>query len=261
LRVGINLVLNKRIKMSEDLGFWEKYSGNINVDNYRAPGFLGETGPRAQLLKYIISIGRESWLDVCKEDGALGVTAEMYGNRLVSRDLVDSIVEIDWLTKTLGPDQCSNILDIGAGYGRLAHRMHQLYPEKKVHNTDMIDVALQSCKKYMAFRNVPAPVFHGKDLPDDIQFDLAINIHSFPELKRDQVNWWLDWLVAHKVPRLFIIPHMLEDQHDQMLLLHDGKSFKPDILAHGYEVEHHWVGPDFWKRYFYIFKNTAFIKE
>jgi len=46
-----------------------------------------------------------------------------------------------------------------------------------------------------------------------------------------------------------------------MILIHDGLSFKPDILAHGYEVEHHWVGPDFFKRYFYIFKNPSFIKE
>lgn len=251
--------------MSEDknrkLSFWEEHGHHITLDNFRTPGFLGEAGSKPHALNYIMNIlERTDWLDICKEDGAWNVMTEMCSGRLISRDLVDSIVEIDWINRTLQPDQWKTVLDIGAGYGRIAHRLHQLFPEKKVVNTDMIENSLKCCKKYMEFRNVPAPVYRGTDLPDDLQIDLAINIHSFPELRREEIEWWMDWLVAHKVPRFFLIPHCLEDPNDEMLLLYDMKSFKPEILARGYEVEHHWVGPPYFKRYFYMLKNPAFIK-
>jgi len=246
----------------ENLSFWEwwpKHSG-MGLGNFRAQNnFLGDREPHTEnaIFQYVKSIGRLDWLNICQEDGAFGVKTQNCENYKVSRDLVDSVIEIDWLNKTLPADQWNTILDIGAGYGRLAHRLHQLFPEKKVYCTDMVDISLQACKTYLEYRKVPSPIFHAKDLPNDVQFDLAMNIHSFPECKREEIIWWLDWVANHNVKYLFIIPHMIEDTNREMLCLYDMKSFKPDILERGYQVEANWWGPDCWKRDFYLFKKNS----
>lgn len=231
---------------------WDIHQHEIIMDKFRGPDqYLSHGLPLNGMIDYIKSIGREDWLDICRDDDAFGCPIQMIDGRAVSRDLTDSVVEIDWLSRMIPDAEWNNILDIGAGYGRTAYRMHQLYPNKKVTCTDDVEVSFALCNKYLQFRNVKSPILTKNQLPTDVQYDLALNIHSWPECKNADINWWLDWLVANKVPRLFVIPHL-----DRDMLSGEGRSFKPDILAHGYEVEAHWYGPDCWQRDFYLFKRT-----
>src|ERR1700693_2625718 len=116
-----------RFGEKEDLSFWEwwpKHSG-FGLDNFRAQNnFLGDRERHTEnaLFQYVKSIDKLDWLNTCQEDGAFGVKMQNCENHIVSRDLVDSVIEIDWLNKTLPSDQWNTILDIGAGYGRMAHR-------------------------------------------------------------------------------------------------------------------------------------------
>ena len=108
---------------------------------------------------------------------------------------------------------------IGAGYGRLAHRL--------LSATDTVE-------KYWCIDAVPRSTFlcdyHLKHLgwagtedsraqvvPLDEMYrvkpgsiDLAINVHSFSEMGYDAIQAWIDWLVELEVPRLFIIPNQAE---------------------------------------------------
>ena len=88
--------------------------------------------PRAMQLKYFVLTeyvrrrDPRGLLERLGEDGAFGCwTFEYPGLPRVSRDLLDSVNEINFLERHLGIlDRPSlRVLDIGAGYGRTAYRM------------------------------------------------------------------------------------------------------------------------------------------
>ena len=81
---------------------------------------------------YIKSRDRLGLLDKLTEDGAFGVYQYHTDEpKAVSRDLLDSIMEIYFLEDQLSLSKWPNIyiLDIGAGYGRLAHRLATAMPD------------------------------------------------------------------------------------------------------------------------------------
>ena len=240
--------------------FWDTHEKKIDLDNFRADDqYLGEqySYPYEAMLKDV----DKSWLEVLKEDGAFGCVTRyvsdlsnpLYGTCL-SRDLLDSIVEISFL------DDCGlrlddmRVLDIGAGYGRFAHRFTTAFPGSYVYCTDAVPVSLDVCQKYLGFRGVTrAEVILPQEIDDICRPDLAVNIHSFPEMTRADVNAWLKLLQRRHVPHLFVVPHPFVAP---MTCLEDGKSFMPDIEAHGFKLAKHWRGPDCWPRDFYLFGGT-----
>jgi SAM-dependent methyltransferase len=233
--------------------FWDRHALTIDRERFRAgEQYLGGGGPAAEMLAYVRSLGN-GWLErLAEEDDAFGCDwAEVDGVK-VSRDLVDSIVELDFLHRICGlPLDSCRVLDIGAGYGRLAHRMTALFPGSWVVCTDPIEVSRAVCRKYLEFRRVSrAIVVAPEALSPQTFFDLAMNVHSWPECTRAEINSWLDWLVARRVPRLFVVPHL----DAEMRCNEDERSFRPDIERHGFHVEHHWTGPDCWPRGFYLFR-------
>jgi 2-polyprenyl-3-methyl-5-hydroxy-6-metoxy-1,4-benzoquinol methylase len=66
-----------------------------------------------------------------EEDDDFGAEVFDFHGKVVSRDLLDSIIEINFLDRHLGfsSRRAVNVLDIGAGYGRLAHRMATAFPK------------------------------------------------------------------------------------------------------------------------------------
>jgi len=239
------------------MSHWDIHQHEIVLDKFRGKDqYLSSPDTFDGMVEYIKSIGREEWLDICGEDDAFGCPVQNINGRIVSRDLTDSITEIDWLTRNMPTDGTwSNILDIGAGYGRLAHRLKAIYPEKKITCTDGIPVSFKVCEQYLAYRNIQVPIVLPENLPSEPQFDLAINIHSWPECKMSEINWWLDWLVANKVPYLFVVPH--HDHMDREMLSAENQSFKPSILDHGYEQIAYWYGPECYKNDYYLFKRKG----
>jgi FkbM family methyltransferase len=181
--------------------------------------------PRATRLKfflYLEYLQRRDTLglfDQLSEDGMFGCwTHEYAGKPKVSRDLLDSIGELGYLERQLGLVRAKNVrvLDIGAGYGRLAHRMAKAVPGLADYAcVDAIPESSFLCEFYTRMRGVTPPV--RVVLLDEVQdqlepgsFDLAMNIHSFSECPEAAVQWWLEQLVRLNVPRLFMVPNEAE---------------------------------------------------
>ncbi len=125
--------------------------------------------------RYLHERDSQGLFDILTEDGAFGAwTVRSRSLPPFSRDLLDSINELYFLDRTwaLFDQPGFSVVDIGAGYGRLAHRMAAAVP------------------------------FHG------VRPDLAVNIHSFTEMPYSAVRAWVSWLSGLRVPRLLVVVNL-----------------------------------------------------
>ena len=207
--------------------------------------------PRITALKYFVYAQyiRErddlGLLQRLSEDGRFGCwTYDYPGYGTYSRDLLESVGELSFLQRalSLSERQGFRVLDIGAGYGRLAHRMIEAFPG--VGDYCCVDAIPEStflCEYYLRHREQmpPARVVGLPEVPAAFtpgSFDLAINIHSFPECTYGAIEWWLDLLARLEVPRLLLIPN----DGDRLLSTElDGtrRDFTPLLTAAGYVLE------------------------
>jgi SAM-dependent methyltransferase len=166
------------------------------------------------LLRYLRDRDDAGLLDTLGEDGAFGCwTFRFDGHPVVSRDLLDSVNEILFLQRHLGVLQRPGlrVLDIGAGYGRLAHRFTAAVPGVADYCcTDGVPESTFVSEYYLRHRGSPARVVPLDRVAADLapgSFDLAVNIHSFPEIPRAAIAWWLDQLARLRVPALLLVPN------------------------------------------------------
>ena len=177
--------------------------------------------PRISRLKYLLLLrhvaarDERGLLERLGEDGAFGCwTFEYPGEPRVSRDLLESVVELTFLERELGLSRRERlrVLDVGAGYGRLAHRAAQAYDN--LADWCCVDAIPEStflAEWYLGFRGVcpPARVVGldriGELAPGD--FDLAVNVHSFSECTHEAVAWWVSRLAHLRVPALLVVPN------------------------------------------------------
>jgi SAM-dependent methyltransferase len=163
---------------------------------------------------YIKSIDELGLLRTLEEDDLFGAYTFCFGGLTVSRDLLDSISEIYFLQRTLRISErvSLRILDIGAGYGRLAHRLVRACPRiERVFCVDPIAVSTFLSEYYLRFRGVDrqAIVVPFDDLDDALagtRIDVAVNCHSFSECTLASIQSWLDILDRHGVRHLMIVP-------------------------------------------------------
>ena len=208
--------------------------------------------PRITALKYFVlaryvadhdPLGLLSKLD---EDGAFGCwTFEYPGYGRYSRDLLESVNEISFLERSLSVSQAPGlrVLDIGAGYGRLAHRMTSALPD--VADYCCVDAVPDSTflsEYYLRHRGVapPARVLALDELDAGLEaggFDLAVNIHSFSECPFGAVEWWVQLLARLGVPHLLLVPN---EPTELLTLEADGsrRDFAPLLEAAGFRLEH-----------------------
>jgi hypothetical protein len=123
-------------------------------------------GPEQHLLTWLYLKGRDhlGLLDRLREDGDYGVCAFATGEtdaggqgRLVSRDLLDSVSELLFLDRTLGvaSSRGAGVLDIGAGYGRLAHRAASAFPARPAwYCVDAVPESTFLCEYYLNRKGV-----------------------------------------------------------------------------------------------------------
>ena len=160
---------------------------------------------------YVARHGALGLLDVLEEDGAFGALVFELDGRRVSRDLLDSALEIEALGEWLGPDRlaAARVLDVGAGYGRLAHRLSSWSPRVRVVATDAVPLSTFLCDYYLGFRGCAnaqvVPLDEAEAAIARGGFDIAVNVHSFGEAPREAIAWWLGRIAAAGVPRLFIV--------------------------------------------------------
>lgn len=220
------------------------------------PWFRGETlitwhareRPLVSRLKYLLLLhhvaarDERGLLDRLGEDGAFGCwTWEYPGHPRVSRDLLESVLELGFLERELSLSQRESfrVLDVGAGYGRLAHRAAQAYDN--LADWCCVDAIPEStflAEWYLGFRGVgPAARVVALDRMDEELrpdgFDLAVNVHSFSECTHTAVAWWAARLAELRVPRLLVVPNdgreLLTQEAD-----HSRRDFLPLLEAAGY---------------------------
>jgi putative sugar O-methyltransferase len=191
---------------------------------------------------YVRTVDALGVLERSVEDGS-------FGNRLVpvdaqlsvSRDLLDSALELNFLERHLHVSgrPSFQILDVGGGYGRLAHRAAETFPNARVLCTDAVPEATFIAEYYLGFREVRE---HATALPlDELgslspgQVDLATNVHSWSECPLSAIAWWLDFLADRQVPRLMIVPN---DGERLLSLEEDGQrlDFAPLLGERGYTL-------------------------
>ena len=176
-----------------------------------------------------------------KDDGLFGAWTFQFGDRLpVSRDLLDSINEISYLDARMRLSQIENlrVLDIGAGYGRLAHRMSESLPNLASYDcTDGVAMSTFLCDYYTRFRGLEkvrvVPLDEHQKLADE--YDLCVNIHSWAECSHEAIRWWLDLVAERRIEWLLIVPNMPPELLSTEL---DGSKepFHQDVIDRGYEL-------------------------
>lgn len=205
---------------------------------------------RATNLKYFIyaqyvrGLDEPGLLDRLTEDGAFGCWTFHYpAHPRYSRDLIESVNEILFLERrlALAARPRFSVLDIGAGYGRLAHRMTTAYPNLDDYCcVDAVPDSTFLCEYYLRHRGCapPARAVALDELDRELHpgsFDLAVNVHSFPECTYDAVAWWLELIAGLDIPNLLIVPN----EPGRLLSLEpDGtrRDFRPLIAQAGYDT-------------------------
>ena len=191
---------------SSDLGYfrgdnpfvWQLRGLNYNALTYAMSYYALKCGPGGDLLAAFA------------EDGLFGAHAFEIDGRLVTRDLVDSVREVDFIRTHVGLEGKA-ILDIGAGYGRLAHRLSETGADLAVYATDGYAPSTFLAEYYLRFRSAEraraVPLDEVEKLLETTKIDLATNVHSFSECTPAAVSWWASRLAKAKVPHLMVVPN------------------------------------------------------
>jgi hypothetical protein len=191
---------------------------------------------------YLKSLDHLSLLNKLVEDNCFGAFTFQVADHVVSRDLLDSIAEIYFLDRHLHISSRTGlrVLDIGAGYGRLAHRMVTALPGVDAFIcTDAIAASTFVSDYYLRFRGIaktrviPLDEIEGSLSGQSIDF--AINIHSFSECRAAAIEWWARLLSKLCVKYLMIAPNRLKNEGEH-LLTNNGEDFRPVFQRNGYET-------------------------
>lgn len=196
---------------------------------------------------YLATIDRLGLYNVLEEDKFFGIRTVQLGGKIISRDLLDSILEISFLEKMIGLSQQPgvNVLDIGAGYGRLAHRLVKSLPRiGKVFCVDALPVSTFLSEYYLRFRGIGnqaevVPLYDLESILSRHRIDLAVNIHSFSECTHQAIEGWLDLLQRYGVKYLMVVPNAESHGGTQLLSTEVDKTridFLPLILSKGYTL-------------------------
>ena len=214
---------------------WQLRGRNNNEMGYALSAYYAEAISSLNLMKQL------------DEDGSFGAITFEIHKKLISRDLIDSVLEIEFLERTLAISKRSNIrvLDIGAGYGRLADRMCSALPNVgKYTCTDAIAVSTFVCEYYVAHRGRQnlievVPLYDAEKTILSQKVDIAINIHSFSECTSDAIEWWLSLLNRASVKYLMLVPNAnINNRMGECLISNDLVDMSRCLAKYGYRSLH-----------------------
>jgi hypothetical protein len=179
------------------------------------------------------------------EDGMYGAYALPFDdNHIISRDLLDSVNQINFISKMLEIDTSYNmtLLDIGAGYRRLGHRLAESFPHCRVTCADGVPISTFLSEYYLRYRGVSdrvevMPLDEVKNSLAGRHFDVVTNIHSFSECQLSVIEWWLGIIDTLDARKLMIVPNA----RDKFLSTEpDGshRDFSRLIGDHGWKLTH-----------------------
>jgi hypothetical protein len=215
-----------------DTGYvWQTHERNDNELGY------------ALTYYYTRSRDRLGLLDRLDEDGAFGAYVFRVDGRTLSRDLLDSVNELNFLDRHLGIGRRSGtvMLDIGAGYGRLAYRaVTGLHSMERYLCTDAIPASTFLCEYYLRYRGVEdraqvVPLQRIESVVAHRPVHVAVNIHSWPECRVEAVAWWASLLARHRVPYVLIVTNRLRSDTEPMKT-NLGEDLSELFIAAGYRL-------------------------
>ena len=144
---------------------------------------------------------------ICRDSEFGAITCVTKSLGIVNRMWLDANMEVQMMRRHVDL-RTMDVLDIGAGYGRLAAVMAQYV--KSFTCVDAVPISTEICRTYCK-RFAPGvkviSLDEFKAQADKLHFDLAINVHSWNECQFDEVKLWLDVLVEMGVPWLFTVTH------------------------------------------------------
>jgi SAM-dependent methyltransferase len=235
----------KDVEALSELAMWEDWQDIVrrSLPNFCASPIYVQQRSQTQdefesAAQYVAELPRKYDLDGKTRDarfGGLVRTTKACGD--VTRMWIDSNVEIDFLQRSLHPTPLSSqrILDIGAGYGRLAVAMAPLV--KSYACVDPVPISTGLCKMYTAQYTPRAKVWELADFcaAADLAADLAINIHSWNECSLTQVGRWLEKIKL--IPHLFTVSngHLSGGRSAYSTWGGKGESFRP-LLEKQYDL-------------------------
>jgi len=215
--------------------FWEAFQNTIDRDNFRGEGHYLAQLVGATKEQYVTAFRHAmqvapALVTNSSEDGAFGAITFDIDGKTVSRDLIDSVLELAFLDEHVCLRDLT-VFDIGAGYGRFATRLLDLFPTNEVYCFDAIPVSSELCRRYLDHRQTTrANVVPFDQLLDYKNADLAVNIHSWSECTLDAIQFWIDFIVASGVKWLFVVPH--DDRFRAREINGTTPSFLPLIEKH-----------------------------
>jgi hypothetical protein len=231
------LIWTKQHVLTEDITYFRSENAYV----WQLRGMNSHIVGYALATYYALSIDRYNLFSVLQEDDAFGCITFDIGGHRVSRDLLDSIIEIDFLDRHLGlmGSRPLTILDIGAGYGRLAHRTTTAVQGLAEYIcTDAVPCSSFINEYYLEYRKsekstvVPLDRIEKRLERGDI--DIAINIHSFSECRMEAIDWWVCRVARAGIKHFFIVPNRYGLERG--LLTNDKKDFLPILSKHGYRL-------------------------
>ena len=156
------------------------------------------------------------------------------------------VSELSFLDRVLGISRQPElrILDIGAGYGRLAYRaVSALDNISAYYCVDAIARSTFLCEYYLdkkgvANRAITISLDEQDRLPANGAITIAINIHSFSECSAAAVNYWIGRCAALGIPYLFLVPNDSGSGGDALRFTVGNGDYRGLIEAHGYRLCH-----------------------
>src|SRR5918993_2927061 len=227
----------------------ENVSRDLDLEHFRGDNVYvwqtRSTTPIQYLLStyYVKDNDPLGLFDRMQEDGAFGALTHQHDGRAISRDMLDSILEISFLDEHIGltskPDL--TVLDIGAGYGRLAYRMAETLPNlARYFCVDAVAESTMVSEVYTRHRGVEnkvtvVPLDEAERVITAHRIDVAVNIHSFSECALSSIEFWLDLIDRARIPWIFVVPNtgdrLISSEPDGSRL-----DFLPAFKARGYEL-------------------------
>lgn len=165
--------------------------------------WTGVTWPKRERWMYAVAV-RLLWEFVRRHDpcGALDLPEPVEGHpfpviwrsRLISQDLANSALEAAAIRRATAGGSATSFLEIGAGYGRTAYVLLNVFPES-VYTVVDIEPALSLSRWYLT-QLFPPERLHFL-LPDEAlelprgSIDVALSISSLQEMTAEQVRGYL----------------------------------------------------------------------
>jgi len=246
---------------------WEKTS--IDLNNFRGDNdFLYQTryyGEAAYRSGFLAALSQDALgvISSSPETNDYGAECFQIEGRWVSRDIIDSTIELNFLNNHVDLNQFAsiNVLDIGCGYGRLGRRILDTLQNVSYFGVDVTFQALEASRIYLErhIESKRAFIFDQKEIEATTNvFDIAINIHSFSEMTPDYVQFWLNFAYERQVEYLFVVPNnnrLATNRGTKLMPIFLRSGFAPFVESRKYLDEQHnrtAIYPDT----YYIFKRN-----